>query len=80
MFLFKTVSNDHTAELFSYLTPQTQERLIQLFTDKQIIDLLNHSYSDDVADFLGELPANLVQRILKNVNKTYREEINQLLR
>lgn len=80
LFLFKTVSNELTAELFSYLTPTTQERLIQLFTDKQIIDLLNHSYSDDVADFLGELPANLVQRILKNVNKTYREEINQLLR
>jgi magnesium transporter len=80
LFVFKTCSNDVTAELFSYLPSSTQERLLQLFTDKQIVDLLNHSYSDDVADFLGELPANLVQQILKNVDVSYRDEINQLLR
>lgn len=80
LFVFKTCSNAVTAELFSYLSSLTQERLLQLFTDKQIVDLLNHSYSDDVADFLGELPANLVQRILKNVDASYRDEINQLLR
>lgn len=79
LFLFKTCSSDRTAELFTYLNPETQKKLIDLFTDKQILELLNHSYSDDIADFLGELPANLVTRILKNADSSFRDELNQLL-
>ncbi|MFZ9139664.1 MAG: magnesium transporter [Bacilli bacterium] len=79
LFIFRTCNSDHTAELFSHLTTQQQENLIHIFTDKQLIELLNHSYQDDIADFLSDMPANLVSKILKVADPSLRQEINQLL-
>ena len=79
LFIFRTCNSDHTAELFSHLSTEQQEKLIHIFTDKQLIDLLNHSYQDDIADFLSDMPANLVSKILKVADPSLRQEINILL-
>jgi len=79
IFIFKTCSSDHTAELFSHLSASQQENILHIFTDKQLIELLNNSYQDDIADFLQDLPANLVSKILKVADPTLRSEINHLL-
>jgi magnesium transporter len=79
IFIFKTCSSDHTAELFSHLSASQQENILHIFTDKQLIELLNNSYQDDIADFLQDLPANLVSRILKVADPTLRADINHLL-
>jgi magnesium transporter len=79
IFIFKTCSSDHTAELFSHLSASQQENILHVFTDKQLLELLNNSYQDDIADFLQDLPANLVSRILKVAAPTLRSEINHLL-
>ena len=79
IFIFKTCSSDHTSELFSHLSASQQENILHVFTDKQLVELLNNSYQDDIADFLQDLPANLVSRILKVADPTLRSEINHLL-
>ena len=79
LFIFKTVKSDYTAELFSYLSADQQENLIKQFTDKQLLDLLQNSYTDDIVDFMIDMPANLVNRILASADKTTRAEINSLL-
>ncbi len=79
LFIFRTCNSDHTAELFSHLSTEQQEKLIHIFTDKQLIELLNHSYQDDIADFLSDMPANLVSKILKVADPSLRQEINVLL-
>lgn len=79
VYLFRTCKADHTAELFSYLSSDQQSHLIHSFTDKQILSLLSSSYRDDIADFLEDMPANLVSRILKVAPAELRNDINLLL-
>lgn len=79
LFLFKTVKSDYTAEFFNYLNVDVQEKLINLFADKELMALISSSYTDDIVDFMTDLPANLVTRILKVSDKDTRNDINRLL-
>ena len=79
VFIFKVVKSDYTAEFFTDLSSEVQEKLIHLFTDSDLVNLLNASYTDDIVDFMEEMPANLVSRILKVVDKRTRSDINRLL-
>jgi len=79
LFIFKTVKSDFTAELFAYLSAHQQEKLINLFTDKQLMELIQNSYTDDIVDFMIDMPANLVSRILNISDKNTRVDINNLL-
>lgn len=79
LFIFKTVKSEYTAELFAYLNPENQEKLVNVFTDKDLMELIANSYTDDIVDFITEMPANLVTRILKISDKDTRADINHLL-
>lgn len=79
VFIFKTVKSEYTAELFGYLSPENKEKLVNVFTDKDLMELIANSYTDDIVDFLTEMPANLVTRILKVSDKDTRADINHLL-
>ena len=79
LFIFRNVNNDYTADFFAELTSDQQELLITAFTDKQLIELLENSFADDIVDTLEDLPANLVTRILKVCPKDMRADVNRLL-
>lgn len=79
IFIFRVVQSDYTAEFFSYLHKQTQEKLVAAFNDRELITLIESSYTDDIVDFIEDMPANVVNRILKNCNKETRFEVNRLL-
>ena len=79
LFIFRTVSNDYTANFFAELPTEQQELLINAFSDKQLIELLDNSFADDIVDTLEELPANVVSRILKVCPKDMRADVNKLL-
>lgn len=79
LFIFKTVKSEYTAELFTYLDENQQQNLINLFSDKQLRELINNSYTDDIVDFLEDMPANLVKRVLSASDKDARNDINKLL-
>ena len=79
LFIFRNVNNDYTADFFQELTIDQQELLINAFSDKQLIELLDNSFADDIVDSLEELPANVVSRILKVCPKDMRADVNRLL-
>ncbi|MBS3972234.1 MAG: magnesium transporter [Erysipelotrichia bacterium] len=79
LFLFKTINKVATSQVFSYLSIETQERLIEAFSGPQIKSLLEHVEFDDVVDFLEELPDVLVRKVLQNASESQRQEINVLL-
>ncbi len=68
------------AEAFAYMEPETQERLIRAFTDRELAAVLEELYLDDVADLLEEMPANVVKRLLRVTSPEDRRTLNQLLR
>ncbi len=77
--LFKLLSKDVAADVFSFLNADTQEIIINALKDKEIESIMADLYMDDATDFLKEMPANVVKRILKNTTKENRDIINKLL-
>lgn len=76
---FRVIPSEYTGELFAELSTDTQEKIINAFSDKDLIKLLEESYTDDIVDTLQELPANVVSRVLRVAPTDLRKDINQLL-
>ncbi len=79
LFLFKTLRREVSAEIFTYLPNEEKEEVISSFTGGEITSMLDNLYSDDIVDFLEEMPANVVRHVLLAATKEQREEINLLL-
>lgn len=79
LFIFRVVNSDYTAELFTDLTDDQQKLLVNAFGDKQLVELLENSFADDIVDSLQDMPANLVSRVLSVAPHEIRSDINRLL-
>ena len=78
--LFRLLPKELAAETFVEMEPDAQELLIRGFSDNELKDVLDELYVDDAADLVEEMPANVVKRILKQVDPEMRSSINQILR
>ena len=79
LFIFRSIPSEISADFFDELSSDTKEKLISAMTDKQLVEIINEQYADDVADTVNELPANLASRVLRAADKDMRKDINQLL-
>ncbi|MEG2604214.1 MAG: magnesium transporter [Clostridia bacterium] len=78
--LFRMLPKDITAQVFSYISTDVQQELITLLTDTEQRFILDDMYMDDYADMMEELPANVVERVLRNSRLENRALINQYLK
>ncbi|HAN42472.1 MAG TPA: magnesium transporter, partial [Sphaerochaeta sp.] len=78
--LFRLLPRDMAGDVFSELDRDTQETLIRAFTDSELKLILNDLFTDDAADLVEEMPANVVKRILAQADPQMRREINEILR
>ena len=78
--IFRLLPKDSSAEVFSYLEPDTQETVISSITNVEIHNLVEDMFIDDAVDFLEEVPANVVTRVLAQTSKETRDLINKFLR
>ena len=76
---FRLIPKDKAAEVFANMESSMQTNLVEMFSEKELRELLDDLYMDDTVDLLEELPANLVNRILDTVSPEDRMLINQLL-
>ena len=76
---FRLIPKDKAAEVFANMESSIQTYLVEMFSEKELKELLDDLYMDDTVDLLEELPANLVNRILDTVSTSDRALINQLL-
>ena len=76
---FRLIPKDKAAEVFANMDSSMQARLVEMFSEKELRELLDDLYMDDTVDILEELPANLVNRILDTVSPADRALINELL-
>lgn len=77
--IFRILPKDISADVFSYLDTEKQSVIVQSITDSEIGRLMDDLYVDDAVDFLEEVPANIVRRVLANTDKETREIINRFL-
>ena len=80
IFIFRNIESDYTADFFDCLSQETKENLIKAMTDKDLVAVINAQSADDMADTVGDMPANLASRVLKAADKDMRKDINALLK
>lgn len=78
--LYRILSKDLAADVFSYLEVDSQQAIINSLSDKEAANIIDNLWADDAVDFLEEMPANVVEKILANAKPHTRQAINQLLR
>jgi len=77
--LFRILPKDISADVFSYLSIEKQQEIIEGITDSELKFIIDEMYLDDAVDVVEEMPANLVDRILRNSSVSTRKLINQFL-
>ena len=78
--IFRILPKDISADVFSYLEPDSQAQLLNLITDTELENLLDDMFLDDTVDFLEEVPANVVRRVLAKADSETRCLINRFLK
>ena len=78
--VFRIMPKDMFADVFAYLDADRQQLIVQSITDREIGQIMDDIFVDDAVDFLEEVPANVVRRVLANTDKETRETINRFLK
>ena len=78
--IYRLLSKEKAAEVFAELDSDVQEKLINVFTDKELKSVIDDLFMDDTVDLIEEMPSNVVKRILKNIKPSDRKVINELLK
>ena len=77
--VFRILDKPKAAEVFTYMDKDLRQELIKTFSSAEINSLFEELYADDAADFLSDMPANIVTQLLENVGPETRRTINNLL-
>jgi magnesium transporter len=78
--LFRLLPKDIEIDVFSYMSNDMQQYIIQSVTHEEMATIIDQLYFDDVIDLLEEMPANIVKKILLNTDEKKRKLINQFLK
>ena len=78
--IFRILPKDTSAEVFSYLSSEKQQEIVENITDEEIRHIIDEMFIDDTVDFIEEMPANIVDKILQNTSPDTRPLINQFLK
>ena len=78
--MFRMLPKNMAAEVFTMLPIDRQTKFIADVTDKELVPFLDELFLDDMVDIVGEMPANIVKKILKNTDSEERMLINQFLK
>ena len=77
--VFRLLPKELAAETFSYMEPDMQQNIVEAITDRELSGIIDELFLDDTVDFIDEMPANVVKRVLKNTDADTRKLINHLL-
>ncbi len=78
--VFRILPKDISSDVFSYMEPEQKQLLVESIGDHEVSALIDDMYLDDAVDFLEELPASVVRRVLQSAPVEKRNLINQFLR
>lgn len=79
LLFFRLLPKELASDVFIEIETDTQEKLIKAFTDKELKAVIDDMFVADTVDVIEEMPANVVNRILKNADPENRKQINALL-
>ena len=77
--VFRMLPKDISSDVFSYMTSEQQQLIAESATNAELKALVDDMFMDDTVDFLEEMPANVVKKVLQNADEGTRKTINQFL-
>lgn len=77
--LFRLLPKDISSDVFSYMSSEQQRVIAESATNAELKALVDDMFIDDTVDFLEEMPANVVKKVLQNADENTRALINQFL-
>lgn len=78
--VFRLLPKDISADVFTYMETDQRMCIMQALSDQEAMQLMDDMFVDDAVDFLEELPAGVVKRMLMNCDEQRRAVLNQFLR
>lgn len=78
--VFRLLPKDISADVFTYMETDQRMCIMEALGDEESMRLMDDMFVDDAVDFLEELPAGVVKRLLMNCDEQRREVLNQFLR
>ena len=79
MLVFRLMPKDLSAEVFSYISPEAQEVIVNYLSNSELSFIMEELATDDAVAFIEEMPANLVEKALKVATPETRKTINKFL-
>ena len=77
--LFRMLPKDISSDVFSYMNSDQQLLIAQSASNAELKAMVDDMFLDDTVDFLEEMPANVVKKVLQNADESTRKLINQFL-
>ncbi len=76
--LFRLIPKENAAMVFTYMEPEQEQVLVEAFTDSELKFIMDDMFIDDTVDVIEEMPANVVERMLRMAGDK-RTAINTIL-
>ncbi len=80
LLLFRMLPKDLAVDVFAHFSSKQRLEIISSITDKELENIIEELFFDDMIDLIEEMPANIVNKILVYAKDDERKLINQFLK
>lgn len=80
LLLFRMLPKDLAVKVFAKFTSEQQLSIVSSVTDRELGDIIDELFFDDMIDLIEEMPANIVNKILIYTKGEERKLINEFLK
>ncbi len=77
--VFRLLVNEKAADVFSYLSNTKGTELLDIFSKRQLSDVMTNLEPDEQVAFLEELPGRLTFKVLASLDPERKKEVQRLL-
>jgi len=77
--VFRLLVNEKAADVFSYLSSSKGTELLDIFSKRQLSDVMTNLEPDEQVAFLEELPGRLTFKVLASLDPERKKEVQRLL-
>lgn len=78
--IFRLLSKENAADAFVEMSSDSQELLLNSFSDAELKAIFDEMFLDDTVDIIEEMPASVVKRIINQSDPETRKQINEILK
>ena len=77
--VFRLLSKELAADTFVEMSSESQEMLLNIFSDNELKAIFDEMFLDDTVDIIEEMPASVVKRIINQSDAETHKLINEIL-